>query len=64
MTGELMVHSRRAGQKVYDLRERVLGQGMLVAPALDHHRFEGSARAFAEARLRIAEQRQRRSGGI
>jgi len=24
MTGELMVHSRRAGQKVYDLRERVL----------------------------------------
>ncbi|HEY7093835.1 MAG TPA: crosslink repair DNA glycosylase YcaQ family protein [Ktedonobacterales bacterium] len=24
MTGELMVHSRRSGQKVYDLRERVL----------------------------------------
>ena len=23
-TGDLMVHSRRAGQKVYDLRERVL----------------------------------------
>jgi uncharacterized protein YcaQ len=26
MTGELMVHSRRAGQKVYDLRERVLAE--------------------------------------
>jgi uncharacterized protein YcaQ len=25
-TGELMVHSRRAGQKVYDLRERVLAE--------------------------------------
>jgi uncharacterized protein YcaQ len=26
MTGELMVHSRRGGQKVYDLRERVLAE--------------------------------------
>jgi uncharacterized protein YcaQ len=26
MTGEIMVHSRRAGQKVYDLRERVLAE--------------------------------------
>jgi uncharacterized protein YcaQ len=26
MSGELMVHSRRAGQKVYDLRERVLAE--------------------------------------
>lgn len=25
-TGELMIHSRRAGQKVYDLRERVLAE--------------------------------------
>jgi uncharacterized protein YcaQ len=26
MTGEIMVHSRRGGQKVYDLRERVLAE--------------------------------------
>jgi uncharacterized protein YcaQ len=26
MSGEIMVHSRRAGQKVYDLRERVLAE--------------------------------------
>jgi uncharacterized protein YcaQ len=26
MTGEIMVHSRRAGQKVYDVRERVLAE--------------------------------------
>jgi uncharacterized protein YcaQ len=26
MTGEIMVHSRRAGQKVYDLRERILAE--------------------------------------
>lgn len=35
--GELMVHSRRAGQKVYDLRERVLADldGRVALPADD-----------------------------
>lgn len=32
LQGELMVHSRRAGQKVFDLRERVLAEAIGVAP--------------------------------
>ena len=34
-TGELMVHSRRAGQKVYDLRERVLAEALGAAVPAD-----------------------------
>ena len=44
MTGELMVHSRRAGQKVYDLRERVLaetyGEAIPLRRRLCHRRGE------------------------
>jgi uncharacterized protein YcaQ len=34
-TGDLMVHSRRGGQKVYDLRERVLAQALNGATPSD-----------------------------
>ena len=35
-TGDLMVHSRRAGQKVYDLRERVLAEALDDGGPPDH----------------------------
>ncbi|MDQ3855082.1 MAG: winged helix DNA-binding domain-containing protein [Chloroflexota bacterium] len=31
-TGDLMVHSRRSGQKVYDVRERVLAEALKAVP--------------------------------
>jgi uncharacterized protein YcaQ len=33
--GELMIHSRRAGQKLYDVRERVLAEARAANPGLD-----------------------------
>lgn len=36
-TGDLMVHSRRGGQKVYDLRERVLAQALNGSAPRDEH---------------------------
>jgi uncharacterized protein len=53
--GELMVHSRRAGQKVYDLRERVLAEAFGAAAPRDDElpspaeRLEHFARRTARA---------------
>jgi uncharacterized protein len=56
--GDLMVHSRRAGQKVYDLRERVL------AEAIDGEAPDGDALPSAEERLEYFAQRTVRALGI
>ncbi len=43
-TGHLMVHSRRAGQKVYDVRERILGEVFGEAVPGDHELPDEAAR--------------------